>query len=199
VPSRRELVLGGAAAAVVLTGCGDEKAETRAADGLGARDEDVVAFALQLELLERDLYAAIVRRRVLRGDDQRMAERFGATEAEHAETLTAVLRKEGARIPEPIPVDVERLAAGSRTRVLSTLIDIEDLGADAYLGAAPDLLDRDALALALSIHSVEARHAAAVRRMLRRRPAPDGAFASPRPPAQALRRLEQILVARGAA
>jgi rubrerythrin len=196
VPSRRELVLGGAAA-VTLAACGDDE-RVENAGGLGAVDEGVVAFALQLELLERDLYAAILERDVLRRDERRLAERFGAHEAEHADALTAVLRAERAPVPEPLQVDVERLAAGGRVRVLSTLIDIEDLGADAYLGAAPDVLDRDALKLALAIHSVEARHAAAVRRMLGRRPVASGAFAEPRPPAQAAQRLRAILSDRGA-
>lgn len=197
MPSRRELVLGGAAA-VVLAGCGDEDPPPRNAGGLGAGDEAIVAFALQLELLERDLYAAILRRKALRGEERRMAERFGAQEAEHADALAAVLGRERVTVPEPLPIDVERLAAGGRRATLRLLADIESLGADAYLGAAPEVLDRDALALALSIHSVEARHASAFARLLGRRASPSGAFADPLTVPAAQQRLAAIVRERGA-
>ena len=70
--------------------------------------------------------------------------------------------------------------------VLNAAADVENLGAAAYLGAAGGIKNRDVLAAALAIHSVEARHAAALNQLLGRGfggkgglsgTLPDGAFA----------------------
>ena len=70
--------------------------------------------------------------------------------------------------------------------VLETAATVENLGAAAYLGAAGSIKSQDVLAAALSIHSVEARHAAALNSLVGRGfggkgglegSLPDGAFA----------------------
>ena len=69
--------------------------------------------------------------------------------------------------------------------VLETAATVENLGAAAYLGAAGSITSKEVLAAALSIHSVEARHAAALNQLLGRGfggkgglkgTLPDGAF-----------------------
>jgi Ferritin-like domain len=49
---------------------------------------------------------------------------------------------------------------------LKTAMVLEDTGVSAYAGAAPMIADKKTLAAALSVHSVEARHAAWVRDIL---------------------------------
>ena len=63
--------------------------------------------------------------------------------------------------------------------VLELAATVENLGAAAYLGAAGLIEDEGILAAALSIHSVEGRHAAALNTLTGKSPTPDGAFAQP--------------------
>ena len=56
---------------------------------------------------------------------------------------------------------------------------VENLGAAAYLGQAPRIKSKEVLAAALSIHSIEARHAATINLVLKKSPTPTGAFATP--------------------
>jgi hypothetical protein len=51
---------------------------------------------------------------------------------------------------------------GGPRKVLETAATVENLGAAAYLAEAPKIQDKEILAAALAIHSVEARHAAAL-------------------------------------
>ena len=63
--------------------------------------------------------------------------------------------------------------------VLRTAAAVENLGAAAYLGQAGRIQSMDILAAALSIHSIEARHAAALNTVVGKTIVPDGAFAKP--------------------
>ena len=63
--------------------------------------------------------------------------------------------------------------------VLELAATVENLGAAAYLGQAAAIEDPAILAAALSIHSVEGRHAAALNMLTGQSIVPDGAFAKP--------------------
>ena len=56
---------------------------------------------------------------------------------------------------------------------------LDTVGAAAYLGQAANIESPEILAAALSIHSVEARHAAVLNGLIGEDPTPDGAFAKP--------------------
>jgi len=64
-------------------------------------------------------------------------------------------------------------------QVLQALQRLEDLGAAAYLGVMSRIADREILQAALSIHSVEARHATTFNTILGKDITPTGAFAQP--------------------
>jgi hypothetical protein len=56
---------------------------------------------------------------------------------------------------------------------------VENLGAAAYLGQAGNIQNPEVLATALSIHSVEARHASTLGTLVNKSVTPNGAFAIP--------------------
>ena len=62
--------------------------------------------------------------------------------------------------------------------ILKLAATVENLGAGAYLGQAGNIQDKEILAAALSIHSVEARHAAVLNLATGAKPAA-GPFATP--------------------
>lgn len=177
--TRRRLALAAASAAVVVAGCGAEDPAPQATPGrLGAGDLDIVDFALGLEIFERDFYAAVLESGALGGEARRLAERIYDNEREHATALRKVLRDNRYR-PSPAPQIDPALLNGGEQQVLELAARLEDLGANAYAGAAPEILDPKVLEAALAIHTVEARHAAAVHRLLGTNFVPEGAFAAP--------------------
>ena len=68
---------------------------------------------------------------------------------------------------------------GGPDKILQTAAAVENLGAAAYLGQAGNIMSPEVLAAALSIHSVEGRHAATLNTVLGMSVTPDGAFAKP--------------------
>ena len=78
--------------------------------------------------------------------------------------------------------------------VLELAATVENLGAAAYLGAAPLIESEEILAAALSIHTVEARHASALNLLLGMPITPDGAFAKPASPEEVLPEVMPFIV-----
>ena len=92
---------------------------------------------------------------------------------------------------------VRKVLDAGATTILRTAATVENLGAAAYLGQAGRIKSKEILAAALAIHTVEARHAAALNELVGRgfRGAnqlegslPSGAFAAPMSMAQVLKR-----------
>ena len=71
---------------------------------------------------------------------------------------------------------------------------VENLGAAAYLGQAGNIESPEVLAAALSIHSVEARHAATLNTLLGLSITPNGAFGAPADVATVLKSVEPFIV-----
>ena len=84
-------------------------------------------------------------------------------EAAHVETLTETINDLGG---EPVEAGEYDFGYGDDPDAfLETAMALENTGVAAYAGAAPSIEDSELLAAALSIHSVEARHAAYVNRL----------------------------------
>jgi hypothetical protein len=167
-------MVGGAGAAsafaVLLAACGEDEeepttggGETTAEDGEGAsKDLDILNYALTLEFLEAKFYQD-----VLNADlkpPQAIAETvttFGEHEAEHVDVLTATIEMMGGTPAEDPMGNFESVLTDLDT-VLATAARVENVGAAAYLNEAADIQSPEVLAAALSIHTVEARHAAAL-------------------------------------
>jgi len=78
--------------------------------------------------------------------------------------------------------------------VLQLAATVENLGAAAYLGQAGNIQSKEVLAAALSIHSVEARHASALNTLLGKDVQPDGAFAKPASMSEVLPKVKPFIV-----
>ena len=186
---RRFLTLAGgggmAAATAFLAACGDGGKTTTAATTAAATtttkaavdgDIAILNYALTLEHLEADFYAKVIASGLLKGAEQDFAKRVGDTERQHVEAIAATVKKLGGT---PVAAPKSKFPLESRLAVLKLAAVVENLGAAAYLGKAPEIKSPEVLAAALSIHSVEARHAAALNQLLGKNPTPDGAFAKP--------------------
>ncbi len=196
---------GGAVAALgtLLAACGDDDSDDTAATttgtgttatvedrGTAAGDLEIVNFALTLEFLEADFYRQVVEAGII--EDRAVADiakKFGETEQAHVDALTQTARQLGGEPAAQPETNFQEVLAGGVDMVLETAATIENVGAAAYLGQAGRIKDKEILAAALSIHSVEARHAAALNQLVGRGfqggennlegSIPDGAFAEP--------------------
>ena len=129
----------------------------------------ILNFALGLERLEAALYAGFLDEYDASdiadadlagvGDAEAVygeLEAYGAQEATHAAVLEYVVTVLGGDVVEPAEYD---FPYDSVEGFIELTAEVEAVGVSAYRGAAP-LIDNDAiLGPALSVHSVEARHA----------------------------------------
>jgi hypothetical protein len=141
-------------------------------------DVGVANFALSLAHLQNALYRAQVQGTLLSGQALTYATDFGRQEGEHVRTLTEAIQDlySGTAVQELSSYNFPAFAG--QDEVVSTLLDIEDLTAAAYLGAAPLIENRDFLEQAITIHTVEAEHGTAFRLLSGLDPLPN-AFATP--------------------
>jgi hypothetical protein len=212
VSRRKFMAASGTAGAlgVVLAACGSDdettsssamtsgdtsstSAGTMGSDALaefGDGDLGVVNYALTLEYLEAAFYADVIKSGLFKGQDLANIKAFGANEDAHVKALEATAKKLGKVAPKP---KVEFPLEDAQS-VLELAATVENLGAAAYLGAAPLIESEDILAAALSIHSVEARHASALNLLLEEPITPDGAFAKPASPEEVLPEVQPFIV-----
>jgi rubrerythrin len=174
---------GGAAAfSIFLAACGKEEPKQSSASADRAsrkRDLEIVQYALTLEHLETDFYNAVLESGVIKdkalGETAKM---IRDNEQEHVDALTATVEQLGGKPMRPKTTFDAVLEGGPKT-ILETAAVVENLGAAAYLGQAGRITSKEILAAALAIHSVEARHAAALNTVVGKTIVPDGAFAKP--------------------
>ncbi len=184
VSRRRFLALTGGttAAGALLAACGDdddETATTTTTDAemtsqFGDGDLGIVNYALTLEYLESAFYDDVARSGLFKGDDLALIETIGQAEQEHVDALTATAKQLGGK---PAKEPKSEFPLDDAASALELAATVENLGAAAYLGQAAAIESPDVLAAALSIHSVEGRHAAALNALVGEPVTPDGAFA----------------------
>ena len=126
-----------------------------------ANDVDILNYALTLEYLQSSFYTEAERIRALRGNAREAAEVVGAVERAHVQALRKALGS--AAVSRPT-FNFSGVTEDQR-RFLKTAVAFEDLAVGAYKAQAPRLQSKSILAVAISIHSVEARHAAWMRRL----------------------------------
>jgi rubrerythrin len=151
-----------------------------------AADEDgdiaILNYALTLEYLQDSFYSEVERIGALKGELAEQAKTVAAHERAHVRAFQDVL---GDKAVKRARYDF-RGATENPARFRKTAVAFEDLAVAAYKGQAPLIKSRAYLVPALAIHTVEARHAAWIRRLAGVEPAAD-AFDEPRSKASTLK------------
>lgn len=159
-------------------------------DQYGPGDLGIVRFAATVEMVEIAFYDAVAASGTLKGRQASIAKRFGEQEREHLKVLEGAIQKLGGQVPAK--PKVKRFPVSNQQALLKFGLGLESLGASALLGQADRIKSREILAAALTMHSVEGRHAATFASMLGQNPVPDGPFARPAFAADVLNQLHSL-------
>ncbi len=149
---------------------------------------DVLNYALTLEFLEAAFYTeGNLSAGLIPSEYKALFRTIGGHEIAHVLLLKSALGSAAVKAPA-----VDFTAGGKYADVFSNFktfatlsATFEDLGVAAYKGQAGALIGTPVLTTALQIHSVEARHAAAVRPIIGKSTS-DGAFDKPKTMKQVL-------------
>jgi rubrerythrin len=147
------LTLGGAVAA----GAGAPAIASAASKG----DVAILNFALTLEYLESAFYASALKHAGLTGELKRFATTVHEHEAAHVAALKKALGSAAVKRPN---FDFGATVQGSGA-FANTAVKLEDTGVMAYQGQVSFIKSQDVFKAAISIHPVEARHAAWIRNL----------------------------------
>ena len=125
-------------------------------------DLEIMNFALTLEYLETDFYDRARRGEFGRLNEgvQLFAEVLYSHEQAHVDALRAMIPAAGGRA---VAAPATKFPNLNQRSFIETAIVLEQTGVSAYGGAFPLLKSADVKRAALSIHSVEARHASYAR------------------------------------
>jgi hypothetical protein len=136
-------------------------------------DAKILNFALLLEYLEDAFYSDALARDALSGDLLAFAQEVSRHEAAHVELLQDALGEKA----RPRPSFDFGDATSDPERFSSAAVLLEETGSAAYIGQGANL-SADVVVYVGRITSVEARHTAWIRDIIRRHPAPHAADAS---------------------
>ncbi len=133
-----------------------------------SQDAAILNFALLLEYLESTFYSEAVAGGALSGEPAS----FAKTVRDHEDAHVAYLKKAlGSKAIAKPSFDFKGTTM-DQTKFIATSIALEDVGVGAYNGQGQNLT-KPTLAAAATIVSVEARHAAWIRDIAAKLPAPD--------------------------
>jgi hypothetical protein len=133
-----------------------------AAERLSANDAAILRYDLQLEYLQAQMYTEALRLGRLSGPIRQAAGVVGAHEWAHAAAIRGILGPR--RAVERAAFDYRGVTSDAAA-FLKTAVAFEDLTAALLKWQAVRLDSANVLAAAASVHSVEARHAAWLRRL----------------------------------
>ena len=143
----------------------------------GKGDIGILNYALTLEYLEEQFYAKVIAAKLFTGAVGSLVSEFGGEAALSFEGDPATVLKLGGT---PAPKPTGKFPITTAAAVAKLAYTVENLGASAYLGQAASIVSPVVLAAALSIHTVEARHAATLATLVPGgHVTPDGAFGKP--------------------
>ena len=128
-------------------------------------DVDVLNYALTLEYLEAEFYRQGNEAGLLSGKEAQYLQKVQTDEESHVATVMQTVQQIGGQPVEAPAVDFGD-AFSSRDSYLMLSHTFENVGVQAYLGAAGFISDKAILQAAAGIFGVEARHAAIVGNLL---------------------------------
>jgi hypothetical protein len=132
-----------------------------------SQDVKILNFALTLEYLEAEFYTLAVAGGALSGELLTFAKTVKAHEVAHVAFLKSAL---GSKAVDKPTFDFKG-TTDDPAKFQATAIVLEDTGVAAYNGQGPNLTKKT-LGAAASVVSVEARHAAWIRDIAKKSPAP---------------------------
>jgi hypothetical protein len=151
----RKATVGGAALVGAL-------AVAPAASAQSKGDVAILNYALTLEYVQAAFYTEAEQAGALRGKAARAASVVGPVERAHVDAFRKALGSAAVKRPTFNFQGVTE----DQGKFLETAVAFEDLAVAAYKAKAPELKSPALLAVAVAIHSVEARHAAWMRRLV---------------------------------
>jgi rubrerythrin len=159
-------------------------------DMFGKGDLGILGYALTLEYLETDFYMQAAKSGKLHGKVLAVAKEFGDQEAQHVQALEGAIKKAGGKLPAQ---PKGKFPLKDQKSILNLAATVENLGSAAYLGQAGRIQNKEVLAAALAIHTVEGRHAAVLNSVIGDDITPDGAFAVPMDAAAVLAKVKPFI------
>jgi rubrerythrin len=138
------------------------------------QDVAILNYALTLEYLESDFYKEALAKAGLTGENLAVTRIVSSHENTHVKTLRKALGKAAIKKPK---FDFGATTA-NQTNFLKTAVVLEDTGVSAYSGQATRIKQAAVVKAAVSIVTVEARHASRFRALNKQNFAPK-AFDSP--------------------
>ncbi len=161
---------GALAGAGVIAGASIFGLPTAASAAISTRPSDrndlrILNYALTLEYLEAAFYQAAVEQNAFASEElKQFAIVVGKHEDDHVAFLKKALGRRAVKAPK---LDMSAVGTAiSPENFGPTAMALEDTGVQAYAGQGPNIKNRAYVKAALSIHSVEARHAAWIRVLL---------------------------------
>ena len=135
-------------------------------------DLSIISYVLTVEYVQAALYREALKEVPgLDAPTRALVAELRDHEIQHVDALRATIADAGGR-PNDRPAVAFGSELGSRARFLKLANTLEDTGVSAYNGATPALENEDFVAAFASIAQVEGRHAALVRIMRDKPPAP---------------------------
>ncbi len=185
------LIGGGALLSALTPAAAMAAGKGRPPASFGKGDVGILNYALTLEYLEAAFYneatANNMRRTFLKGaQEQAFLKRVTADENAHVVFLKKALGSKAVKAPK---VDFGNTTA-DHDAFLKTSVALENTGVHAYSGQALNIVTPSTAAAALSIWSIEARHASVAGLLLKATPGnitPDGPFDTPFTAAEVLK------------